>query len=881
MEQDARQTPVLVAGVPVTLFGEDQVSPEIDAGESEGEGKGKGRKKKEYIPGERTFVLSFSARISQTPEEVELYRSRMATTTAPANHLLRYFLYGYQNDPDCSLYDELQLGERMSEAEFRAGTRLLRSGFCSEKLPPPEDDAERPRRSKEPQKDADEEGGKMRSRGLAAPMLGDSQVLPSAGPAASFLAKLRQLGVLPLKTDLSASERSLLMEEVTRRLKSWVACDLRTRAAFRDQVTKTAWLLQSGIPPLIADPTGEGADQKTEDRWYELLRAYLRCNRMRAWAQTPTFSADRPPAYLLGDNYVPFALRLEGNRLHLMVQRGLLKGEYTADFGGGNKRLQLKDLVVEKLPGKLTVYRFSFTANGTRKMVMFLREPRIQFQFRKNGPALYLTMPLTATVVYSPLLVPHPKTGASRFMRRWPQKIEDLDKVTDLRALGIDLGINRLFAWAVLRAEAFREGLPTAIEVLDTGFLANGPCRAAYDELEAQFHRLRILMHRTATHAGVNWNTASAKQAEKMRLREEEIALVTDDVVGYLQHVDTLPTDRALWKRPGVWRCGGYLRELLRRFNELKAARFNHGARSLNDDIAWLGLIDQMIRCQQRFMQLGRAPQDKRPNELERYHRERRNTSRDLRRKLCRAIIDKAVQNRCAIIVFEDLLRSLNASAKENRLWNLWAPAMLLMELRSMAVSFCIAVTTVDPSFTSKMVYGQEQLGLRQRWRRSELFYLDKDEDVLRKTDADVNAAKNIARLALTRHAELWYFDAEKLEAPVKPAPVLGEKEEDWNARLQAHKRRCEERQRLIQRLALRLGADWKKKLGDNPTGRYLWHNGRFLNENERRVIEQEILDRVQDSGVFERKKGKRTAATGGTRRPAMAAAYLPTELPA
>lgn len=649
--------------------------------------------------------------------------------TAPINTLIRILLFGHK--PDDGLYEELA-PKTITKQAFTDYCEILRQAVTSKidtgKV-----------------YTAGKNKGKpvmvaMKTRALIAPIFGESKVGKSTLAARDALLALRRDGVFPLPTPgLMSSDQASAMETATRFVRSFVDADRRTREQYKEQ------------EKLVIQLQKEAETDDSEKKTKELEKAQRRLERMRPEAELRLFQPDVPISLFLGSNFVRYELEESGPRMQLTAKgSGILAGEFKVSFGAGNGHNILRHLRLAKQDEGGCTYEVSYLENGKRPRKMLLKEPQIHYKDAKGtGPGIYLHMPLMCEEESTMFAGANPA-----FQRQWPKPVEGLNAVRNLRALGVDLNVNPAAAVAVMEAPAYSEGLPTAVRLLESERIdlltATG---SDYYSLCWRLRRLKSLMNRTkrAKKDGLQ------EDGTYKTLQEEHVRPVFADTEAYIEHVKQLPEDQLMWTHPDVWMVGSKLRELRKEFNKRKHARFTRTC-SLADEIAWCDLVFNIISVQKAFSFTGATEPAK-----EGYCRKLRktlfNSRQDTRRKLCRRIVDKALASGCKVIAMERLIREEEGpfGRKDNRLWDLWSPRMLLQDLTDMARMDGIGVVQVSHAHTSQVVWETQTFGYRDAQNKHDLYY--RKEDAVRVVNSDLNAACNIAARALDRHSNPYVLD--------------------------------------------------------------------------------------------------------------------------
>jgi len=121
-------------------------------------------------------------------------------------------------------------------------------------------------------------------------------------------------------------------------------------------------------------------------------------------------------------------------------------------------------------------------------------------------------------------------------------------------------------------------------------------------------------------------------------------------------------------------------------------------------------------------------------------------------------IVNVALANGVKIIFVEDLdsKPSIYNDPQENWLKSLWSIGELKKWITLKAQKHGIVVVSVNPSFTSQIDYKTNKMG----YRKGKKLYLSNGTYV----DADENAAKNILRRGIYRHADLPSFSVDQID---------------------------------------------------------------------------------------------------------------------
>jgi IS605 OrfB family transposase len=596
--------------------------------------------------------------------------------------------------------------------------------------------------------------------------------------------------VLPFKHDLTKREKRIIAGEVIRFVKGWILCDQRCRENYREQQKKEKrFIEQAGFwadreEELFENGTlTKSESEKINKFWKTLNREMKRLRGMRPESQFSPFSPQHLPVYLLGDNYVPFALELRNeNELWLEVQNhpqgaGWRNGWLQVDFGNGNgllRNLAVTRTVVKKRKdptqdAKVTVYTLSFDENGKRHREFQVREPRLQFVGTKQNWGLYLHVP--GRFPSNPYLSRLFCFDNPKFQTHYPKVLPELDSLSPFRVLAIDLGVVRPYAWVVMEVSGYKDGLPIDIKIVAEGALTQSGAVKPIVDLKKKFERLSDLMNKTKKFAKNGENPITLS----------DVLPFTSNLAEYLENLRSLPANQEKWNKRGVWLCRNYLGGLIAEYKKLvNQRRYIRQSPNLADELMWVELKDLLMRVRNQFHFVGKPPvpfgsrRDADNNFCSRFHEGRQNSRENLRKGLVRQIVELAKKHESAAVVVEDLERNQIFDRKKNRLWALWSPQAMLNNLREVAKAEGIGVVKVEAYLTSHHVYGENTFGWRPDNDKRNLYYFKNGK--LKSVDADINAAKNVGHLALTRHSQPFYVDFYDLEQNGEWVPCRKEK---------------------------------------------------------------------------------------------------------
>jgi IS605 OrfB family transposase len=446
---------------------------------------------------------------------------------------------------------------------------------------------------------------------------------------------------------------------------------------------------------------------------------------------------------------------------------------HSGDF---NPNSYFNDLSVWNVDTGKCTNLFQFPRKG--KIVQALvKEPAIVIT---NG---YYAVRLNMTVVtkndtslnedlkwYLATALPATKSDRSA-IKDTPANIERLKKIkgNTFRFLGVDLGQRTPFSWAV--GESTITGPVNDLNILKTGeyeVTNNDEYWNFLNDLKG-FSKIIGIIKGTSKGKEGNFNHIFVKQTiehAKAYLKDNfegnaDKQVTIKRFIGDTDHYKTLKNllvgnDLATIKKNPNFIGTIILKYLTLRFGELKDARKYHLRENdistkLNQEFKWLKIIENMKRVLRSTSYLG-TDNNRTPINLDNLTDYFNGVKDNFLKVIASSIVDVAVENDCNAIVIEGLnpnaTRSSLNKRNENFLHSLWSPARVQGAIENAANWYGIVIGEVSESQTSQVHHETQTYGYREG---TKLYYMEKGK--LKETHADMNAAKNIIRKFVTRHA--------------------------------------------------------------------------------------------------------------------------------
>lgn len=341
------------------------------------------------------------------------------------------------------------------------------------------------------------------------------------------------------------------------------------------------------------------------------------------------------------------------------------------------------------------------------------------------------------------------------------------------RVMGVDLGQSTPFSWAV--GETTITGPVNALDIIATGEYDNGSNDDYFDLINDIKSLSKII--------GMTKGVKNGSQASKSNIfidktvarakaylgnhtdhiqNKNKVSAILDFVNSDISVVDSINeimkkhnNDLIKVKTDFTFVGNMVLRYIKRRYGELINQRKFHLRTNsvdtkLQQEFKWLSILDGMKRLSRAFNYLG-TDNTRTPITLDSMVDYNTGCKDNFLKQIASAIVKVAVDNKCNVIVLEDLgnkNKSLN-KRDENFLQSLWSPQRIKGAIENAANWHGIAVAEVSESQTSQVHYESGTFGHRDK---KNLFYKNEKGEI-KSVNADINAAKNIAFKFVTRHA--------------------------------------------------------------------------------------------------------------------------------
>jgi len=487
---------------------------------------------------------------------------------------------------------------------------------------------------------------------------------------------------------------------------------------------------------------------------------------------------ERPLPFRLGSNFCDFRLEQSGPVLMLTICRGSLQGTYRLSYGSGKAKGGLtRHLAVSKEDAYTTKYRLTYQENGKRLRQGLLMEPRVMYRKTKQGSGFYLAMPLNMQTEMPSMF----QGSLPAYSRYYPRLVEGADKLESLRVLGVDLGIDPAFAWVVYEGRDFQKGIPTTLIECDKGMVCSTAFSHSIKTLNSKCDDLKWVL-RVCVGARTRGETIQTAVDRYRRPTNFEAAVQRffPDHAQFYAHTESLPVevieDAAgvefhsvrKWRTPGVWQLGAEVAKLLSEYRKLREMRRTATADNLADNLWWQSLLRTIASMHTAWETMGKKSSTfpGKTTMLSNLHELKLRCQVDNRKKHCRRIVDEAVRNKCSVIAVEDLVREARQDL-DNRLWDLWSPRSMLELLLQMANAEGIGVIKVQVDCTSKTIYDGYRTGWRDKENKRRIYTLT--DGRVTEHHADLNAARNVAALGLTRHAKPLFYWVRNVDGRIVP----------------------------------------------------------------------------------------------------------------
>uniref|UniRef100_A0ABF7PQ58 CasJ19 n=3 Tax=unclassified sequences TaxID=12908 RepID=A0ABF7PQ58_9ZZZZ len=341
------------------------------------------------------------------------------------------------------------------------------------------------------------------------------------------------------------------------------------------------------------------------------------------------------------------------------------------------------------------------------------------------------------------------------------------DKLT---VMGIDLGINPAFAFAVCTLGECQDGIRSPVAKMeDVSFDSTG-LRGGIGS-----QKLHREMHNLSDRCfyGARYIRLSKKLRDRGALNDIEARLLEEKYIPGFRIVHIEDADE---RRRTVGRTVKEIKQEYKRIRHQFYLRYHTSKRDRTELISaeyfrMLFLVKNLRNLLKSWNRYHWTTGDRErrggnPDELKSYVRYYNNLRMDTLKKLTCAIVRTAKEHGATLVAMENIQRVDRDDEvkrrKENSLLSLWAPGMVLERVEQELKNEGILAWEVDPRHTSQTSCITDEFGYRSLVAK-DTFYFEQDRKIHR-IDADVNAAINIARRFLTRYRSLTQLWASLLD---------------------------------------------------------------------------------------------------------------------
>lgn len=591
----------------------------------------------------------------------------------------------------------------------------------------------------------------------------------------------------------------------------------------------------------------------------------------RAHKEHACFTIDSPVGYLLGDNYTKFTIEAGGSpvndRIDLddwtsrtprklnAIQGVRLVGQMNISFKDHRLALAIRPHQKKAWWSDIRIWRVNDPAKKTKEltpttstvMLEFKRNNRIgdtQIALLKEPMILRLRGKWVIRFSLSVKSVEDQVWGLKKALpSRMDQNVALPTLPNDpLRVLGVDLGMRCPYAYAVSER---RDGEVTV--------LTSGHRNSVYayneliEEVKGSIRALNRLVYNKKTEVENGEEVEIIKTAVPVLSR---ISGLRRDKLEFLQQLDpekVFIDSVRLVKQVGLAEAKksyGFIANLLlhyakTRFGQIKTERKfwvqnQDQAAKFDQDSSMLYLIDLMIRLERKVRTMGYPTGTTVTSNYEKgLLRLRENIRKNFSKQIAIELIDLAVRNECDAIAVEQLSGSKATSgntAGQNRILLSWAPSILKAAISNAGAVYGLSakdgeLVEVSERDTSQVHYETERWG----WRNdADLYYEDGEE--IKSVHADVNAAKNIAKRALTHHGNLFSLFEDK----------KGETEDPKKSSA-----------RINGFMTKMFGSISDGKAVIKPGGIF-WHGDQWISKEEKQAVQERIQSVVKRSSGSE-----------------------------
>lgn len=356
------------------------------------------------------------------------------------------------------------------------------------------------------------------------------------------------------------------------------------------------------------------------------------------------------------------------------------------------------------------------------------------------------------------------------------KRIKDIGNKT-FYGMGVDLGLRNPFSYAIAKFSYNNGKCP--IEITKSGtYEQKSPLGNEYKNFRSELRTFnRVMAFIKTCHKGKEFEEESddqkltmhdfiaqaqlylsgrTGQGKKKQQQWSSFAKKTpESILSYMKK--NSDKDLAMMKVDHNFGLTHLLRFLDYRFSDIRRERSEFlrnkcDGTKIDYEFDWIDCIGLLKRCKRSMSYLGTS-NDRTPIEFPHLNEYSQNCKDNLLKHIASNIIQVALDNKCQVIVLEDLENSIckeDNSEHDNNMLALWSPKSIQECIENAAASYGLQVATVSERCTSKIVYETRRFGYRVG---ANLHYLD-DNNKLVTIDADINAAKNIIYRFVKRHTD-------------------------------------------------------------------------------------------------------------------------------
>jgi len=493
---------------------------------------------------------------------------------------------------------------------------------------------------------------------------------------------------------------------------------------------------------------------------------YKKSNRKDEIQFTP-ISMESRCDLLLGKNFLKFDLKncdhRSGSLMLTINDKNRLNGDYEIRVGSDKKDSYLTGVNVTNLGDN--VFNLNYKVNGKREYNMLLKEPSIHIKMhRMRDDGNYLSSDFDFYMIFSM----SSEKDEEKLARSWDMRaamstaygtdIKKYHSSFPCRILACDLGVKHPYSAAVMDIGQLNEnGMPVSVDKVhcmhSEGVSEIGQ---GYNHLIQKILALNYILAYCR-----EFVSGTVDDFDKIDYKLSQLSYKQEDLLINLQEMkDHFGNDMQAWKKSRTWVVSTLFFELRQEFNQLRNQRPGKKTVSLADEFQYIDMRRKFISLSRSYTNVGRQSSKHRHDSYQTHYDVINRCKKNLLRNICRRMIDMAVQNKCDIIVVEDLSFQLSShnSRRDNVFNALWSCKSIKNMLGIMAEQHNIIISEVDPNHTSKIDCETGNFG----YRYSSDFYSVIDGQLVRR-HADENAAINIGNRWASRHTDLKSFNCRQI----------------------------------------------------------------------------------------------------------------------